>query len=306
MNNPIPTVTIAISAFNEEENIKTFLRSILSQKETNFILDQIIVVSDGSTDKTNERVRSIKSAKIKLITHDERAGKSVRLNQLYQRVSSDILIQSDSDVIFSHPYVTSEIIKPIIQNEIVGMCGGNPKPLRGTTFTEKAVNCTVDLYSLFRKTIKNGNNVFSADGRLLALKKELVKQITIPHDMIANDMFAYYTCLTKGYAYAFVESAVVFYRSPQTVKEHVRQNTRFLAGPLRMTKYFPKELIAKEHRIPPIVLLKGMMRQFLKHPILSSYIFVVNRYCKLKAFYLENKLSAQWSIAYTTKKLYKG
>ena len=46
------TVTIGIPAYNEEANVRNLLVSLLAQKETNFKLQEIIVVSDGSTDKT--------------------------------------------------------------------------------------------------------------------------------------------------------------------------------------------------------------------------------------------------------------
>ena len=50
--NTIPTVTIALSAYNEAENIGRFLQSVLEQKENGFILEKILVISDGSDDST--------------------------------------------------------------------------------------------------------------------------------------------------------------------------------------------------------------------------------------------------------------
>ena len=47
-----PTVTVAISAYNEEGNINYFLKSVIKQKIKNFTLKKILVISDGSTDKT--------------------------------------------------------------------------------------------------------------------------------------------------------------------------------------------------------------------------------------------------------------
>ena len=43
-----PSVTVAISALNEAQNIAAFLRSVLSQKEEGFVLEKIMVISDGS------------------------------------------------------------------------------------------------------------------------------------------------------------------------------------------------------------------------------------------------------------------
>jgi len=50
------TVSIGIPAYNEEANIGKLLSSLIKQKEAGFIIKEIIVVSDQSTDKTDEIV----------------------------------------------------------------------------------------------------------------------------------------------------------------------------------------------------------------------------------------------------------
>jgi len=107
VKNRIPTVTVAISAFNEGKNIDTFLKSVLSQKEKKFKLEAIWVYNDGSRDNTVDIIKSFitKSTKIKLFDDKKRLGKSARLNQIYQSLKSDFLVQSDADTIWSHPLV---------------------------------------------------------------------------------------------------------------------------------------------------------------------------------------------------------
>lgn len=300
----LPTVTVAISAFNEEKNIVTFLQSVLQQKEDGFILEKIWVYSDGSTDKTVEKIRSLHSPKIEIIADKKRIGKSSRLNQIYQRLETDFLVQSDADVIFDHLLVIHDIIQPLIHDQKVGMCGGNPQPLPAETFTEKAVNVTFAVYAPLRKLGgKHGDNVYSVDGRLLAYRREVIQKIHVPESMIANDAFTFYSCISMGFAYKFVESAVVWFRSPQTFADQIRQNTRFLAAPIRMTKYFPAELVEGERTVPRSAIIKNTALQFLKHPILCSYIFLVNGYCRLKVKKTEKNLTAKWLIAETTKQV---
>ena len=297
-----PTVTVAISAYNEEKNICKFLKSVLMQKEQGFVLKQIWIYSDGSTDKTAEVARSIKSEKIKVIKHEERIGKSARLNEIYKNLKTDILVQSDSDIVFAHPNVVKDLIEPL-KNKGIAMCGGNPLPVKAKTFIEKAINVTVGAYLEFRKKVRGGNNVFSADGRLLAFKKRLVKKIHVPPNMIANDMYVYYSCLSLGYKYKYVDSAVVKFRSPQTLRDHIKQNTRFRASPIRMNKYFPERLVDRENNIPAFIFFSEILKQFIKHPVLSLYIYTVNKYCNIKAKIVEKKLTAKWPMANTTKKL---
>lgn len=299
-----PTVTIAVCALNEEANIGLLLESIFKQKEKEYILDDILIISDGSTDKTVEIAKSF-GPKVKVKDYKKRMGKSSRLNEIYTNVKSDIVVQPDADVILAHPYVIREIVKPFIGHKEVGMTGGHPLPLKAETFLEKAVNCSLEVYIPFREKINDGNNILSATGRLLALRKEVFKNITVPKDTIANDGFVYFCTITQGYLYRYALHATVYFRSPQTLKDHVSQSTRFAATHAWMKQFFPAELVDKEYHIPSIELNIAMLKQFIKHPILSSYIFLLNRYCALRAKILKKKINAIWDIVYSTKTLRK-
>jgi cellulose synthase/poly-beta-1,6-N-acetylglucosamine synthase-like glycosyltransferase len=304
MKPTLPTVTVAVVAHNEQDNIAHFLASVLVQSREGYVLEKILVISDGSTDQTNTIVKELAAANpiIRLIEYPTRVGKSTHLNTIYQSLTSDILVQSDADVIWE-PQVIASIIKPIVERSQTGMCGGNPQPIHGTTFVEKAVNITTEAYIPLRWLLRGGNNIFSADGRLLAYRKEVVKKITVPVDMIANDMFTYFSCLKLGWSYAFVRDAIVHYRSPTTVRDHIRQNTRFAAAGIRMRKYFPLEMVQKEYSAPGFQLKKQMLRIFFKHPLMGMYIFILNRFCVLNAIKQESRLTGAWPIAHTTKRL---
>jgi len=303
MINKKPTVTVALSALNEERNIKAFLNSILSQIDKKFILRNIWVYSDGSTDKTVEIVRSIKSKKIEVKVFKNRMGKTYRLNQIYSSLKTDILVQSDADVVFANPLVIENIIQPFINDKEVGMVCGHSQPLPGITFTEKAVNCSWEVNSKLRKFVRKGNNMFSVDGRILGYRKKFIKTVKIPPETIGNDRYSYYFCINKGYKIIYVPSAIALYRSPKNLKDQIKQNTRFFAIPIAMKRYFPPELINKEERIPSFFKRKLMIMQFLKHPIMCAYIFIINKYCYLKANSAVNYLTAKWPVANSTKQL---
>lgn len=303
--NKLPTVTVAISAYNEGKNILTFLNSVLMQNSDNFILKEIWVHSDGSRDNTVKLIRSLKSKKIKIWDHKDRVGKSYRLNTIYSNLKTDLLVQSDADVRLGNENVIKNLITPLIKNSNVAMAGGNPIPVSGLTFIEKAINLTCKAYIALRSEVRGGDNIFSADGRLLVLKKELVKKIHVPTKMIANDAYAYYCCLNLGYKYRFVPSSIVYFRSPQNLKDHLRQNIRFESAERRMKRYFSSELVEKESKIPKKLLLKNLFKQFLTMPIHAFYIFIVNQYCRFMALKSEKDLTGKWLIADSTKELLK-
>jgi cellulose synthase/poly-beta-1,6-N-acetylglucosamine synthase-like glycosyltransferase len=303
MNNSMPTVTIAVSAYNEEKNIKTWLTSVLTQQETGFKLQNILIHSDGSSDSTVAVANTFTDKRIIIFDHKQRVGKSTRLNQIYQNLDSDFLVQTDADIVFAHHNVIHDLIGPLISDDSVMMCGGNPLPVSGKTFVEKAVNISFGAYQPFRTKVRHGNNIFSADGRLLAYRNFFVKQITVPENMIANDAYTYFVCKSCLYNYRHVPSATVYFRSPQTLKDQIKQNTRFLAAPLRFKRLFSEKLVSEEYSIPKYLLWKNMFRQFIRYPIYSFYIFIVNQYCHIKARLIERQLNGKWAMAVTTKSL---
>ncbi len=298
----IPTVTIALSAYNEEANIGRFLQSVLSQEEIGFTIKKILIISDGSTDRTVAHARRIRSKKIEIRIHSSRKGKSTRLNEIYRDLKTDLLVQTDADVIFGHTRVVHDIIQPLLKKNDIAMTGGNPHPLPAETFLEKAVNCTTEAYIPLRSLLKGGSNVFSVDGRLLAYRKTLVKQIAVPADMIANDAYTYFACLTLGMQYRHCSSAIVYFRSPQNIRDQVRQNTRFVSAPKRMKRYFDIALVEKEYAVPSDLMRALKFRQAAQHPILCAYIFFVNAYCRYRSHKIEASLTAQWQIALSTKR----
>lgn len=302
-NIKLQTVTVAVSALNEESNIVAFIKSILAQKEDGFVLEKILVISDGSTDKTVKLAKSFKDKRIHVVEHRERKGKSTRLNEIYSFLNTEILVQSDADVVYAHRYVIRNLIKSIIKNDKVGMCGGRPLPIKATTFVEKAINCSFEAYEPLRRELRGGHNKLSADGRILAYRKDLVKKIKIPVNMTSNDVFTYFCALSLGYQYRHAPSAIVYFRSPQQLRDHIKQNTRFLAGPAKMSGYFGKELVSREYHIPLGMIIRNMAKQFIRHPILSTYILLINKYCTIRSRILLNSLTAKWEIAHSTKEL---
>lgn len=304
MKTKLPSVTVAVCALNEADNIGNFIQSVLNQKQYSYTLQKFLIISDGSTDETGDIVRSFNSPLIEFIEYKQRIGKSSHLNEIYSKLSTDILVQSDADVIFAHENVIADLIRPLVNDKRVGMCGGRPMATSGKTFVEKAINYTFEVYDQMRPLINNGNNTLSVDGRLLAYRKELIKHIVVPSDMIANDAFTYFCCLTKGYEYRYVSTAVVTFRSPQNVRDQIKQNTRFLAAPIRMSKYFDKNLVKREDHVPRWLFYKFSFLQFLKHPVYCSYIKLINIYCKFRAGSAEKILNAKWPMAHTTKNIY--
>lgn len=107
-------ISIIIPAYNEENKIKDTLESIKDIKE----IDEIIVVDDGSSDKTSEVAKSVKSDKINVITQSQNRGKGYALNNGLKKAmkKADIIGFLDGDLGNTASEV-EKLITPIINNE---------------------------------------------------------------------------------------------------------------------------------------------------------------------------------------------
>ncbi len=97
--NTWPSVSLVIAAYNEDRVIATTLENKLALDYPPEQLE-ILVVSDGSEDTTDEIVESFASKGVRLIRQEPRAGKTSALNLAMQQVQSEIVVFSDANSIY--------------------------------------------------------------------------------------------------------------------------------------------------------------------------------------------------------------
>ena len=105
-----PFVTIVIPAYNEEKSIESTIRNKL---ELNFPSEkiEIIVVSDGSTDRTEEIVKRFEANGVRLVQQGPRAGKTSALNLAVPMARGEIVVFSDANSIYER-----DALKAILEN----------------------------------------------------------------------------------------------------------------------------------------------------------------------------------------------
>jgi len=94
-----PVVTILIAAYNEEKHIMTTIENKLSLDYPHEKLE-VIVVSDGSDDGTDDIVRSFCNMGVKLIRQEPRQGKTAALNLAVPEASGEVIVFSDANSIY--------------------------------------------------------------------------------------------------------------------------------------------------------------------------------------------------------------
>ncbi len=89
-----PDTTIIITAYNEERRIKNKLKNTVGLQYPKEKL-QILVASDGSTDRTNEIVRGFRESRVELIEILDRKGKENAQKEAVKRARGEIIVFTD-------------------------------------------------------------------------------------------------------------------------------------------------------------------------------------------------------------------
>jgi len=117
-----PTVTLVVSAYNEEVGIEEKLKNCISLEYPREKI-QIIILSDGSTDNTNQIVKDHEGQNLKLVIFSEHRGKHQTIKDSLSMMGGEILIFTDADVTLKKDALVN-IVKPFREKH-VGAVGGN-------------------------------------------------------------------------------------------------------------------------------------------------------------------------------------
>ncbi|AFS78570.1 putative glycosyl transferase family 2 protein [Gottschalkia acidurici 9a] len=124
------SITAIVPAYNEEKTIGDVLSEIKKVK----IIDDIIVVSDGSTDRT---VEIAKSYNVKVVDLSENLGKGGALKEGVDKCISEIILLLDADLIGLNTKHIEDLLLPVIEGEVDMTIGLFNKGRLSTDFAQK-------------------------------------------------------------------------------------------------------------------------------------------------------------------------
>lgn len=168
-----PNVTILITAYNEEKDIRAKLENTLQITYPKEKLE-ILVASDGSTDKTDEIVKEFASQNIKLFRQEGRVGKTVTQNNAVEQANGEIILFSDATTMYQ-PNVLQEIL-PSFADQSVGCVAGK---LIYVDLNQTTIGAGAKSYWNYETFLKESESracsLIGASGCLYAVRKSAYK-----------------------------------------------------------------------------------------------------------------------------------
>lgn len=239
-----PNVSLIISAYNEENVIEKKIQNSVSLEYPKTKLE-IIVVSDASTDKTDEIVKrwAEKDKRIKLLRQDKRQGKSIGLNKAAELAKGDILVFSDANSIYEKNAIL-ELIKYFTDAQIgyaVGKALYYSEPDNPATSNEKLFwNYEILVKSLESKF----HTVSVGDGAIYAIRRSLYT--SIEKDDI-GDFVHPLLIVAKGYTGIFAPMAYCYEEAAGDFKKEFYRKRRIVNRSWRALKKYYKLFNFKQH-----------------------------------------------------------
>ena len=173
-----PAVSIIISAYNEEGVIEQKINNALSLDYPRELLE-IVVGSDGSTDRTNQILAGIPHPCLTRHIFTERTGKTECLNRMVPQAKGEIILFTDANSMFP-----PDLLHKMVRNfadPTVGLVSGWTKYRRGLEGKG-----TASAYARFEKALKMWESAVhscvGADGAVFAIRKSCYRKL-LPHDI---------------------------------------------------------------------------------------------------------------------------
>ena len=223
-----PTVSLVICAYNEEASLRARLENALALDHPPDRLE-VIVVSDGSTDGTNEIARGFASRGVKLLALP-RQGKIPALNAAVAAARGQVLVFSDANSIYERGALRA-LLRPFADPDVGGVAG-DQRYLRGGALPDggDGERAYWDLDRLLKRWQSASGSVTSSTGAIHAIRRELFRSVP---SGVTDDFWISTNVIAQGRRLVFAEGARAWEPATPASGSEFRRKVRVITRGLR-------------------------------------------------------------------------
>ena len=225
-------ISVLIPAYNEERVIERSVAQVLRSENARV---EVIVIDDGSRDRTSAIVRDVfgKDERVRLLTI-ENGGKARALNRGLELARSEIVIALDADTQFE-PETIARLSRWFAEDERLGAVAGNAKVgNRINVITKWQALEYVTAQNLERRALARLGAMTVVPGAVGAWRKQAIVEVGgYPPETLAEDQDLTIAIQRNGWRATYDQSAIAWTEAPQTLRQLARQRFRWAFGTIQ-------------------------------------------------------------------------
>ena len=225
---PLPLMSVIIAAYNEEKSIGEKLENVFSLDYPHDRLE-VVIASDGSTDRTDEVIKNFEGSGIKLLSLP-RQGKASALNAAVSASNGEILVFSDANSIYKADALRA-LIRPFA-DPIVGGVAGNQSYLKkiGKSSVGVGERSYWSFDRLMKESESKAGSTISATGAIYAIRRSLFQNVM---EGVTDDFYTSTGVISQGLRLVFAADAIAFEHPASTSKVEFGRKVRIITRGLR-------------------------------------------------------------------------
>lgn len=228
--NHFPGITILVAAYNEQDSILSTLESLDRQDYPGTM--QVLVINDGSTDATMERLRSVSYPWLQVLDLERNRGKAGALNEGLKLARHPFTITLDGD---------SYLYQNALRN-LVGRFLSDPPNTAAVAGCVLLRNSRLNLVTRMQEwdyfhgiaAIKRLQSLFQgtlvAQGAFSLYRTDVLREVGGWPECVGEDIVLTWSILGRGDRVGYCEDAITFTNAPTTFRQFIRQRQRWSRG----------------------------------------------------------------------------
>ncbi len=236
-----PLASVSLPAYNEEAVIRQTLEAWLAVDYPTDAL-QIVVISDASTDGTDEIVEEFEGRGVELVRLKQRRGKTAAENAAAPSLRGEIIINTDAAV-----RVRPNALKPLVRaflDPTVGVASGRDVSVGTDSTVDNAGEAGYVGYEMWVRHLETRNGgIIGASGCFYAIRSELHRKPIPEH--LSRDFASALTARENGFRAVSVDEAVCLVPRTGSLRAEFRRKARTMARGLETLWY-------KRHLMNPL------------------------------------------------------
>ncbi|MEA1928506.1 MAG: glycosyltransferase family 2 protein [Candidatus Auribacterota bacterium] len=218
-----PTLSLMIPAHNEEAIIREKIESSLNLDYPPEKLE-IIVISDGSNDRTDEILSGFNDPRLKIIFQREQMGKNRSLNRAMKSAGGEIIVFTDANAFFA-PNALRELVCPFANSKIGCVVGKHNYLNTKESLIGKLESCYWNYDNLLKTWEGKLYSLLGANGPIFAIRHNLWDDVD---DAVHEDFIIPIKIMKKGFYNVYRPEARAQEEAVSTVEQEFKRRTRIV------------------------------------------------------------------------------